>query len=360
MSKIIDNNPEKTTSFFEFWPMQIMYAPVAIQWILLAIRHRSITVPLLANPKLRLSGMVGVGKSELMSQAQDICQEAILTWNLHIVSTLPFKQQAQNWLEKIKALDIDFPFVCKPDIGCRGSGVKLIRTFEQFQGVIAAYPIGAALIAQKLASYEHEAGVFYVKMPNQDKGKIVSLTFKHSPSVTGDGTKTLKQLVTQDSRARDLLHLYQDKHLEIWNEIIPKNHKLTLLFSASHCQGAVFTDARSEITPELSESINNIMQGLPEFHYGRLDVKFSSIDQLKKGKTIEIIEINGASSESIHIWDKNTSLIEAIKALLWQYRTLFTLGAYQRTKGYKPPGIKKFFKHWRIEKNLAKHYPDTD
>lgn len=340
--------------------MQIMYTPVAIQWLLLAIKHRSITVPLLANPKLALSGMVGVGKSELMSQAQGACHDTILSWHLYTVSNSPINQQALGWLEEINQLGIDFPFVCKPDIGCRGSGVKLIRNIEQFQQVIESYPMGTALMAQKLASYQPEAGIFYVKMPNQKKGKIISLTFKHSPSVIGDGKNTLEHLVAQDARAKDLLHLYRAKHQDIWNEILAKDQELTLLFSASHCQGAVFEDARSHITLKLTESINAIMDGLPEFYYGRLDVKFSSVNALKNGKTIEIIEINGASSESIHIWDKNTRFKDAIKALLWQYKTLFTLGAYQRTKGYETPGIKKFFKHWRIEKNLAKHYPDTD
>lgn len=360
MSNIINTKTESTTSFFEFWPMQVMYMPVAIQWIILAIRYRSLTLPLLANPKLTLSGMVGVGKSELMSQATGSCDEAILTWNTHVIDENSFTQQADKWLVEINKLGITYPFVCKPDIGCRGSGVKLIRTYDQFLKVVASYPIGAKLLAQKLASYEDEAGVFFVKMPNKEAGKIVSLTFKHSPSVVGDGKKTLKQLLSKDARAKELLHLYKEKHPDIWHEILPKNQKLNLLFSASHCQGAVFEDAREHITQELTDAINEIMDGLPEFYYGRLDVKFSSVDKLKKGKTIEIIEINGASSESIHIWDKKTKFKDAIKALMWQYRCLFTLGAHQRSLGYKTAGIRKFYKHWRIEKQLAKHYPDTD
>ena len=304
--------------------------------------------------------MVGVAKSELMEQAQGVCHDSILDWKKLIVSELPAKKQADDWLQQIRAHGLDFPFVCKPDIGCRGSGVKLIHTIEQLQKTIDSYPTDTSLLAQKLASYEAEAGIFYVKMPHETKGKIVSLTLKHSPMVIGDGQHTLKQLLQQDPRAKNLLHMYKDRHIEIWDRILEKNKRLNLIFSASHCHGAVFEDARMHITEDLTHSINNIMEGLPEFYYGRLDVKFLNLDALKKGKTIEIIEINGANAESIHIWDKNSTLMTSIKTLLWQYSSLFKLGAYHRSLGYKPPGIIKFYKHWRIEKRLARYYPDTD
>ena len=53
-------------------------------------------------------------------------------------------------------------------------------------------------------------------------------------------------------------------------------------------------------------------------------------------KSLEIIEINGASAESIHIWDKRASFIDAIKTLMWQYTSLFKIGAHQRRR-QRPP-----------------------
>ena len=102
------------------------------------------------------------------------------------------------------------------------------------------------------------------------------------------------------------------------------------------------------------------MDGLPDFYYGRLDVKFKDIESLEKGETLEIIEINGASSESIYIWDKDTTFKEAIRALLWQYATLFKIGAFHRSQGKKAPTLRTFLKHWRTERHLTKHYPLTD
>ena len=155
-------------------------------------------------------------------------------------------------------------------------------------------------------------------------------------------------------------HLYYKRHKANWKKILGEGEKLRLVFSASHSKGAVFRDAREHITPQLTQTINDIFAGLPEFYYGRMDIKFSHLGDLKLGKNIEIIEINGASSEAIHIWDKNASLMDAVKTLLWQYRVLFKLGRHQRSQGYVTPGVKMLLKHWLIERKLSKHYPLTD
>lgn len=350
---------ERPTSIFEFWPSAIMYAPVVLQWLLLAARHRSLTVPFIANPGLALSGMVGVPKSALMQQASGAGRAAILPWICHVVTDEPARLQADACVRMAAAAGIHFPLVCKPDIGCRGAGVKLIHTIEQLQAAIAAYPAGAALLCQKLASFEPEAGVFFVRLPDAD-GAVVSLTFKYRPQVIGDGRSTLHELLQQDPRAARVQHLYRQRHAGRWNEVIPHGERLRLVFSASHCRGAVFRDAREHITPALTASINRIMDGIPDFHYGRLDVKFADLSALRAGEGLQVVEINGASAESIQIWDRGASLRDAIGTLLWQYRTLFALGAHQRQRGHRPPGLRVLLRHWMLERKLTRNYPTTD
>lgn len=350
----------KTTSFFEFWPTWLMYFPVVFLWLFYAVRYRSVTAPLLANPTITLGGMVGGSKHELMSQAKGLCRKAILPWVYVQVSGESTLQQAADCIRRAKEKNIHLPFVCKPDTGCRGAGVKLVATESALAQVIAKYPLGAAFICQELSSHEPEVGIFYVRHPENQQGDIVSLTFKHTPSVLGDGIHTLEQLVKQDARARGLLSLYHSKNKMAWYAVVPEGYRHRLLFSASHCRGAVFTDAREHITPELTHAINEIMADLPQFYYGRMDVKYSSLAALKAGLNLEIVEINGASSESIHIWDKDAKFWDAIKTLLWQYRTLFQLGLYQVRQGRKTPGVTALYKAWRFERELTQHYPETD
>lgn len=350
----------KATSFFEFWPAWLMYLPVVVQSLGMAIWHRSLTLPLIANPLLPLSGMVGVGKSELFVQASGECEKAILAWFMHSRSDTDLSVQVDNIRTLMTERDFSYPVVCKPDIGCRGSGVKLVHNDEQLAEVIVCYPIGALMMVQQRSQFEPEAGVFFVKDPTQTDGVIISLALKYMPYVVGDGSKTLRELIASDPRAGQLQHLYFDRHQHMLASIIPAGEPYRLIFAASHSRGAIFRDARELITPELTRRINQIMTDLPHFYYGRMDIKFKDVASLRNGEHIEIVEINSASSESLHIWDRNASLLTAISSLLFQYRTLYRLGAENRRLGFKPPKFTELMVAWKKERILTQAHPQTD
>ena len=122
----------------------------------------------------------------------------------------------------------------------------------------------------------------------------------------------------------------------------------------------MFRDANELINTKLSQSLDKIFDDIPDFNYGRLDVKFKDLESLREGRDFEIIEINGASSESINIWDRNAGFTAAIKTLLQQYNTLFKLGHANRKRGHKSPGLIALIKAWRYESNLVKQYPNND
>jgi len=350
----------KSLAFFEFWPTWLMYLPVMLQWPLLALRYRSFTLPLLANPDLPLGGMVGASKAQLMGQARGHCARAFLPWVTGSRTQASAETLAEDLLARAEREGFRLPFVVKPDIGCRGAGVKRVSSLDELSRVIAHYPPGATFIAQKLARFEHEAGIFYVRAPDEPRGTVVSLTFKDLPSVTGNGRHTLAQLVEADPRAGALQHLYEPRQRDRWHQVVPRGEVVPLLFSASHCQGAVFTNGQSAITPALAQAIDRLMHDLPNFHYGRLDVKFADLKSLRAGDNLEVMEINGASAEAIHIWDRDTRLGDALRTLMWQYRTLFRIGAQQRRRGYRTPGLRALWRAWRHERALTRHYPETD
>jgi hypothetical protein len=350
----------KTTSFFEFWPSWLTYTPIVIQWILLSIRYRSLTLPLIANPQLPLSGMVGIGKSELFSQATGELNKSILPWFAVEKNEDLLSDQIQNIKHQIEIKNFSYPLVCKPDIGCRGVGVKLIKNDKELMKNFRFYPTGAKMVVQKLANYEPEAGIFFTRHPDEKEGRIISLALKYTPYVIGDGNHTLAELIANDERASQVTHLYESRHKDNWQTIIPAGEPYRLVFSASHSKGAIFRDANHLITDELNNKLTALLADLPDFHYGRLDVKFKNIDSLKRGEHLQIVEINTASSEPLHIWDSNTNLRQAMSALLFQYKLLFQFGHANRAKGYHPPSIKKLIKHWRLELRLSSFYAETD
>ncbi|UTW45321.1 D-alanine--D-alanine ligase [bacterium SCSIO 12696] len=346
-------------SHFEFWPTWLVYLPVIFQWLGLAIRFRSLSLPLVANPNVEMSGMVGFSKSDLMASASPDSQPYILPFITHTVGG-HFDSDLATIRQQLSEQGLKLPLVGKPDLGCRGAGVCLLENEQELADYLGSYPQGSTFMLQQLASWEPEAGVFYIRHPGAPQGEIISLALKYSPYVTGDGRSTLAELMANDPRAGQLQHLYEERHQEMLDTVIPAGEPYRLVFSASHCRGAVFRDGGEYITETLRQKLDDILGGLPEFYYGRLDIKFRDTDSLTRGEDLEIVEINGASSESLHIWDSGAKLTDAWKALLFQYGSLFRIGAKNRQRGFKAPGILALWRAWKEESALVKQYPDTD
>ena len=340
--------------------MWLMYVPVVLQWLLLSIRYRSLSLPLIASPAVPLSGMVGVAKSAVFDGAGEFARRWILPWKIYDVTDRAAADQAEDVVSLLASSQLDLPIVGKPNIGCRGAGVKLLRDKQALIAYIESFPVGGSIQFQQLSQWDAEAGVFYVRYPESDKGRITSLTLKYTPYVVGDGISSLRELIAQDPRAGELKHLYEERHQQDWERVIAAGEPYRLVFSASHCRGAVFRDGRAYIDSRLERALDKIFDDIPGYYYGRLDIKFRDLEALRSGEDFEIIEINGASSESINIWDRDASLGEAVKTLLQQYSTLFKLGAANRKLGYKTPGLSALYKAWQYESKLVKQYPHND
>ena len=355
----LDLNGRKT-SFFEFWPLWLIYLPVFLQWLLLSLRYRSFSLPLIANPAVPLSGMVGVAKSSVFDAAGNEARQWILPWYVYEVSGEALEVQTQKVLAALSNYKLSLPIVGKPEIGCRGVGVKLLKNEEELANYLANIPTGGSIQFQKLSQWDAEAGVFYIRYPGSSSGEVTSVTLKYTPYVVGDGHSTLSELIEADPRAGVLQHLYNERHQQNWHTVIAAGEPFRLIFAASHSRGAVFRDGKELITAKLSQSLDKIFNDIPGYYYGRLDIKFQDVENLKDGRNYDILEINGASSESINIWDRNASFFSAIRTLLQQYHTLFKIGNENRQRGYKTPGLFALYKAWRFETKLVKLYPDND
>jgi hypothetical protein len=51
------------------------------------------------------------------------------------------------------------------------------------------------LILQRYIAHEGEAGVFYIRHPDETRGRIASMAFTYAPHVTGDGRSSVAALV---------------------------------------------------------------------------------------------------------------------------------------------------------------------
>ncbi|MBO1324127.1 ATP-grasp domain-containing protein [Acetobacter sp. TBRC 12305] len=343
-------------SLFEFWPGWIFYTPVVIYWILLGLRYRDVTVPTAANPRIVTGGLCGESKSSILDMAGPYAAGWIAPYTTFVtgMNDLP------RALDAIAARGLTLPVVVKPDIGCNGTGVKLVRSEQDLATALAAFPRATELVIQKLIRWPHEAGVFYIRHPDKTQGEISSLTYKEIPTLVGDGRHTVLELLQRDSRTSKVLHLYAPRLKSRLDTVLPQGEQLDLVFAGNHCKGAIFRNGAADITPELCARMDTIMRDIPDFHFGRVDIKFRSKDSLRRGEDFEIIEINGVGSEATHIWDARTTLLEAYRAQFHHYGEAFRIGAKKKAAGWKPTPLWRGIRLWRRQKRLLASYPLND
>ncbi|HSC72055.1 MAG TPA: DedA family protein [Candidatus Methylomirabilis sp.] len=350
---------EPVASLFEFWPPVLFYFPVALYWLWLAVRFRGMTLPTVANPSIYSGGVILESKGGILSLVPPEKRHWIAPWALfeRPAESEPLDSVCAGALALLNGTGLSFPIVAKPDVGQRGAGVRPIADAGELRSYLAAFPPGTGVLFQRLVSYPHEAGVLWYLKPGEREGRIFSITLKSFPEVMGDGRRTLRELILADPRARLLKKVYFRRHRDRLGRVLGAGERLPLVFAGNHCQGAVFENGTAQATPELSRRIHEIAAAMPAFHFGRFDLRFRSLEALRRGEEFQIIEINGAGAEATHIWDRRTRLAEAYATLFEQFRILFEIGASNRERGHRPVGAVRLLRDVIVYRLQARRYP---
>lgn len=352
-------DPAPPLSRFEFWSPRLFYLPVWAWVLVLAMRHRGLRLPLIANPGLPASGLVGESKSHVLGVAGTEARKWIAPFTTVVRTSLAPANAAADALATLTRAGLALPVVAKPDLGCRGAGVRPIRTQAELSSYLAGFPVGQTIVFQQLVDAEGEAGVFYVREPGAERGRIFSLTLKHFPHVTGDGLSTLRELIGRDPRAGQLAHLYLHRHQARLDEVVPRDERVRLAFAGSHSRGAIFRNGARHVTEALERRFDAIARDIPEFWFGRFDVRFADFEAFRRGEELTIVEVNGAGAEATHIWDSRTRLRDAYRTLFRQFGLLWAIGAANRRRGFRPESWRAFLRRWLTERRLVSTYPPT-
>ncbi|CAN5171113.1 hypothetical protein BH09SUM1_BH09SUM1_31950 [soil metagenome] len=351
---------ESVTSFFEFWPVWFFYLPVGFYYLWLAVRFRGLTLPSIANPSIYASGLCRESKAEIMGLVAEKDRALIAPFVTHTKTDAPATEQLATAMELLRAAGISFPIIAKPDEGQRGVGVQRIEDEEALAHYIEAFPAGLAIILQQLVDEPLEAAILYCRKPSESRGRIISMTFKSFPEVTGDGRATLRDLIKADQRAMILRDIYFQRHAARLDQVPAAGEVVPLVLSGSHSQGAVYTDAGQFVTPELTAAVASVADGMREFYFARFDVRFSDLDAFQRGEHLMIFEINGAGAESSHVWDAKARLMRAYRALFRQWRFLFEIGAENRRRGMKTLPADELIRGLRVTVARSKMHPPAD
>ncbi len=337
--------PTPRRSLFERLPKWALCIPLVLHWFLLAIRHRSLTLPSAANPDILTGGLAGEGKLSCLR----LIRPEHAAWVAPTAAVRPHEDiEAAR-----RRAGIEFPLVAKPDVGWCGYGVRRVDDAEALVAYQSAMPADAVILLQPLAPGPHEAGLLYRRWPGQQRSASLGVTLRHGPAVHGDGRHTLRQLLRADPRWPRHAAVIDADRVPALEEIVP----LTTVHSLR--VGARYEDAPDLSTPALLARVHMIARGMGNFHAGRFDVRFASAAELQAGR-FTIIEVNGAGAEAIGAWDPTLGLWPAFARVFASHRELFAVGGAMRALGHRPVGPMRLSLAWLRQMRLARGYPPSN
>jgi hypothetical protein len=285
---------------------------MVLQWMCLAVRYRSLSLPSAADPSIPMGGLAGESKMIYFTQVAPESRRFLANTAVIVADgDAPAKARAA-----IDQHGLTFPMIAKPDIGWCGFGVRRLDKLADLDAYIAAYPTSETFLLQEYFAGNGEAGLFYVRWPSEERGQLLSLTTRQ-PGVSGS---------------------------VVW----------------SHRMGGVYRDLSEAITPALAERIDAIARAMPDLHVARFDVRYASTAGLISGEDFRIIEINGAGSEAIDCFDPDVPFFAAYAGILRKQAMIFAIAAQNRARGFKPCGWRALLAAFRRQASLLDHYPSSN
>lgn len=332
---------------WEFWPLPVFYTPIVFYCLWLGIRFRSLTIFTAANPGIWLGGFVGESKTEILAALDssgnvpaflEIAGSEPLATDDTVLPPESHHLEATHTVEMfMKDQGLSFPIVLKPVTGERGKDVVIARSREMIVDYFFQHQ--SATIAQKYASGK-EFGVFYVRRPEEETGYIFSITEKNMMRVTGDGMRSLERLILDDERALCMAPLHLSNFDHKLDQVLADGERFSLVDIGTHSRGAIFTDATGNASEKFKTSIEEIAQSFHGFYFGRFDIRVDSDNPLGEPENIQIIELNGVTSEATHIYDPKHSLFYAYRTLFQQWRLAFEIGRENARRGAQVPSVR--------------------
>ena len=344
----------------EYWPAWLFYAPLYAYLVPLSLRHRGLMTPSCCNPGIEAGGgLIGESKCTIM---RALGQNAPAHVRASVLPTYLIEKDddpAQRGARVEQLLtdhSLTYPIILKPDEGQRGYAVRLVRSADDAHRYLATMTRDAVL--QPYHPGPEECGILWARQPRQENkafscdgrdhdpaarrrtGFIFSITRKQFPIITGDGRRTLEELIDAHPRYRCQAEVYLQRFSDQASRVLAQGETMRLAVSGNHCQGTLFRDGADLITPALEDAVDALAAAFPMpdgrpggLDFGRFDVRYISDDELRAGRGFAIVELNVTFSESTNLYDPSRSLPWSYSVLFRQWKMLYRLGDERRRAG---------------------------
>ena len=310
---------------WEYWSHLAVYIWIYPIWFLLSLRARSLFFFAAANPRITNGGFLNESKKDIVPMIPEALHPGTAFFEL--------PANADIVLAELRRKNLQFPLIGKPNIGGRGRGVKVLAD----EAAVRAYVSRACLDfhIQEFVPYKQEAGIFYCRYPGEERGRVTGIVEKEFMTVTGDGKSTIRTLLQQNPRALMYLDSFSNMHGKRMDLILPEGELMVISPFGNHARGAKFIDTSYKADEEFTAMIDAICRQIPDFYYGRLDVRYRSWEEFKAGRHFSIIEVNGAGAEPTHIYDPKHSLFFAWKEIVRHWVMLNRISMANRKLGHR-------------------------
>jgi hypothetical protein len=325
---------------WEYWSFNVVYIPIYPVFIFLCLRARSFFFYAAANPKIKNGGFLAESKKEIYELVPASLQPRTIFFADHI--------KPDEVIGQLIRAGFKFPLIGKPDIGGRGRGVKKlndeISVLEFVRNSLVDFHI------QEFVSFENEAGIFYYRYPDQNRGNISGIVYKEFLKVKGDGIHDIRNLLKNNPRAILQLARLEKEEPKILETVVPRNEVFVVVPYGNHARGALFLDGTVSTNAALIGAVDKICRQIPDFYFGRLDIRYESRELLEQGKSFSVLEVNGAGSEPTHIYDPRHSIFFAWKEIIRHWVILFKISRANHRRGFRYLSLSEGIKMFRENK----------
>ena len=329
---------------WEYWSFAAVYTWIYPIFILICIRSRSFFFYAAANPKIQNGGFLNESKKDIHALVPEELQPKTNFFKIPANADLVLQELNRNGLA--------FPLIGKPDVGGRGRGIKVLKEEQDVRNYVSNAFLDFHI--QEFVPYKKEIGIFYYRNPGEPKGTLTGIVRKEFLTVTGNGKNTIRELLLRDRRAIMYMSSLENMHGKKLDEVLSDGDKRIVSPYGNHARGAMFLDDSHLIDETLTSFIDRICQRIPEFYFGRLDIRFKDWEELKQGLNFSIIEVNGAGSEPTHIYDPRHTLFFAWKEIIRHWIILARVSRKNRKRGHPYLSLREGIKMFREDKLWSK------
>ena len=304
------------------------------------IRFLSIHFYAATNPSIRLGGMLDDRKSEVYK----------LLPSFWIPKTVLVTQEDKDLDKALQ--DLNYPIIIKPDIGFKGFLVARLDNDKQLIEYSKLYESKDFLL-QEFVDFQKEYSVLMYRYPETGVVGVSSFIEKTYPEVIGDGVKTLKQLIDDDQNPFLKKDWIKVKLKEELDSTLAKGEVKRIDIIGNYSRGSKFHSLNESIDNKLVDWASNLFNEIKGIDFCRLDLKANSVDEMKKGE-FKLLELNGAKSEPLHIYDPKYTFSRVLKDIHIHWKILAQIAKQRIKLSYEMPPLIDGLKSWWITKNIVK------